>query len=183
MAKRRYKIYFLIFLLGVLSIKIYESRVINILWIKADMAFHLGKYNLAERYLGRIAKLNPSEVDAFILKAWLEWSQAISNSDEKKLNSAIKTLKTGQWYNPLSFKLYLEEGVMWNAFGNNEEALKAFKLVYITGTIPYVRIYPHKLRQMGKTYEAYKVMKKIYEKYKDDVTLQCLERLKKEIST
>ncbi|MCM8804146.1 MAG: hypothetical protein NC833_02695 [Candidatus Omnitrophica bacterium] len=177
------KIYFIFFIGGIFLIKFYESRVINILWLKADKAFHLGKYNLAEKYLGKIIKQQPEEVDAYILKAWLEWSQAISKNDENKLNSAIKTLQIGKWHNPLNFRLYLEEGIMWNAFGNNEEALKSFKVVYVIGTIPYVRIYPHKLRQIGKTYEAYKAMKKIYEKYKDDTTLQCLERLKKEIST
>ncbi len=183
MSKTRIKIYLLIFILGVLGIKFYELNVINILWLKADKAFHCGNYNLAEKYLGRIIKLKPYETDAYVLKAWLEWSQAISKNSEKKLNSALKTLRQGQWYNPLDFKLYLEEGVMWNALGNEEEALKAFKILYVVGTIPYVRMYPHTLKKMGKKYEAYKIMKKIYEKYKDELTLQCLERLKKEIST
>ncbi|MCM8818444.1 MAG: hypothetical protein NC915_03075 [Candidatus Omnitrophica bacterium] len=180
---QRYKIYLLIFILGVLSIKVYESRVINILWVKADMAFHSGKYNIAEKYLGRIIKINPSEIDAYVLKAWLEWSQAISKKETKKISSALRTLRIGQWNNPLEYKLYLEEGIMWNALGNDEEALRAFKIVYIIGTVPYARLYPHKLKQMGKKYEAYKVMKKIYEKTKDELTLQCLERLKKEINT
>ncbi len=183
MDKKRGKIYLIIFLLGVLSIKFYESRVINILWLKADKAFHFGNYDLAEKYLWRIIKQKPDEVDAYVLKAWLEWSQAILKNDSKKLDSAIKTLKLGQWHNPFSFQLYLEEGIMWNAFGNDEEALKVFKIVYIIGTIPYVRIYPHKLRQMGKKFEAYKIMKKIYEKYKDDITFQCLKKIEREIST
>ncbi|MGB9678196.1 MAG: tetratricopeptide repeat protein [Candidatus Ratteibacteria bacterium] len=183
MDKRRIKIYLTIFLFGILSIKFYESRIINVLWLKADKAFHLGNYDLAEKCLWRIIKQKPEEVNAYVLKAWLEWSQAITKNDDKKLNSAIKTLRLGQWYNPFNFQLYLEEGIMWNAFGNDQEALNAFKKVYITGTIPYVRIYPHKLRQMGRIYEAYKVMEKIYEKYKDEVTSECLERLKKQIST
>lgn len=180
--KKRFLIYGLFLILGILTIKFYESKIINILWIKADISFHFGKYDLAEKYLGRIIKQQPEQVDAYVLKAWLEWSQAISKNNNKKLNSAIKTLKLGQWYNPFSFQLYIEEGIMWNAFGNDEEALKAFKKVYVVGTIPYVRMYPHKLRQMGRTYEAYIAMKKIYEKYKDEVTLQCLERIKKELS-
>jgi tetratricopeptide (TPR) repeat protein len=180
--KKRFLIYTVILISGILSIKFYESRIINLLWLKADKYFHYGNYDFAERCLWRIIKQDPSQVDAFILKAWLEWSQAISKNDSKKLNSAVKTLKIGQWYHPFNFKLYLEEGIMWNAFGNDEEALNAFKKVYVFGTIPYVRIYAHKLRQMGRTYEAYNVMKKIYEKYKDDVTLQCLEKLKKQLS-
>ncbi|MFN4227140.1 MAG: tetratricopeptide repeat protein [Candidatus Ratteibacteria bacterium] len=181
--KKRFLIYLFILIFGILSIKFYESRILNILWVKADISFHLGNYDRAEKYLGKIIKLNPNLVDAYVLKAWLEWSQAISKNDNKKLNSAIKTLRIGQWHNPFGFQLYLEEGIMWNAFGNDEEALKAFKKVYVIGTIPYVRMYPHKLRQMGKLYEAYKAMKKIYEKYKDDVTLQCLERIKRELTT
>ncbi|MCM8766563.1 MAG: hypothetical protein NC901_00655 [Candidatus Omnitrophica bacterium] len=181
--KKRFLIYLFFLISGILSIKFYESRILNVLWLKADISFHFGKYDLAAKYLGKIIKQNPKQVDAYVLKAWLEWSQAISKSDNKKLNSAIKTLKTGQWHNPFSFQLYLEEGIMWNAFGNDEEALKAFKKVYVVGTIPYVRMYPHKLRQMGKSYEAYKAMKKIYEKYRDEVTLQCLERIKRELTT
>lgn len=181
--KKRFLIYGFILISGISGIKFYESRILNILWIKADISFHLGRYDDAEKYLERIIRQKPDEVQAYVLKAWLEWSQAISKRNVKKLNSAVKTLKVGQWHNPFSFQLYLEEGIMWNAFGNDEEALNAFKKVYIVGTIPFVRIYPHKLRKMGKVYEAYKVMEKIYEKYKDDVTLQCLERLKKEIST
>ncbi|MCM8786203.1 MAG: hypothetical protein NC827_01120 [Candidatus Omnitrophica bacterium] len=181
--KKRFLIYLLILISGVLSIKFYESRILNVLWLKADISFHLGDYDRATKYLGKITKQNPNQVDAYVLKAWLEWSQAISKNDNKKLNSAIKTLRIGQWYNPFSFQLYLEEGIMWNAFGNDEEALRAYKKVYVVGTIPYVRMYPHKLRQMGKAYEAYKVMEKIYEKYKDEVTLQCLERIKRELKT
>ncbi|HOK57334.1 MAG TPA: hypothetical protein PKV21_06295 [bacterium] len=180
--KKRFLIYTIILISGILSIKFYESRIINVLWLKADIAFHFGNYDLAEKCLWRIIKQKPEEVDAYVLKAWLEWSQALSKNDNKKLNSAIKTLKLGQWYNPFDIRLYMEEGIMWNAFGNDEAALNAFKKIYVIGTIPYVRMYPHKLRQMGKIYEAYKVMKKIYEKYKDDVTFQCLERLKKELS-
>jgi len=181
--KKRFLIYGFVLISGILSIKFYESRIINVLWLKADRAFHFGNYDLAEKCLWRIIKQKPDEVNAIVLKAWLEWSQAISKKDDKKLNSALRTLRFGQWYNPLDFKLYLEEGLMWNAFGNDEEALRSFKIVYIVGTIPYVRIYPHKLKQMGKTYEAYKVMKKIYEKYKDELTLQCLKRLEKELKT
>jgi len=182
MGRKRIYIYLSILISGIICIKFYESRIINILWVKADKAFHLGRYDKAEKYLGRIAKQKPEEVDAYILKAWLEWSEAISKNDKRKLNSAVKTLRIGQWYNPFNFKLYLEEGIMWNAFGNDEEALRAFKVVYVIGTIPYVRIYPHKLKNMGRKVEAYKAMKKIYEKYKDEITLRCLERLKKEIS-
>lgn len=181
--KKRVFVYLGIFILGILTIKFYESRLISVLWIKADIAFHYGNYDLAEKLLNRIIKQKPEETIAYVLKAWLEWSQAKSKNDCKKLNSAIKTLRLGQWYNPFNFYLYLEEGIMWNAFGNDEAALEAFKKVYICGTIPYVRLYPHKLRQMGKTYEAYKVMKKIYEKYGDEVSLQCLERLKKELNS
>ncbi|MEO0299943.1 MAG: hypothetical protein ABIM58_04095 [candidate division WOR-3 bacterium] len=183
MSRKKILIYLSILISGVILIKFYELRIINILWIKADRAFYFGKYNLAEKYLGRITKLKPEEVDAYILKAWLEWSQAIAKKDEKKLNSAIKTLKLGQWYNPFNFKLYLEEGIMWNAFGNDEEALRAFKIVYVIGTIPYVRLYPHKLKSMGKTYEAYKAMKKIYDKFKDEITYQCLKKIEKELKT
>ncbi|MCS7179998.1 MAG: hypothetical protein NZ891_01425 [bacterium] len=181
--KKRLFFYFGILIFGILSIKFYESRIINILWIKADIAFHYGKYDIAEKFLGRIIKQKPDQVDAYVLKAWLEWSQAISKRDPKKLNSAIRTLRLGQWHNPFGFQLYVEEGIMWNAFGNDEAALEAFKKVYVVGNIPYVRLYPHKLKQLGRTYEAYKIMNKIYERYKDEVTLQCLERWRKELSS
>jgi tetratricopeptide (TPR) repeat protein len=182
MERKRLLIYAGILILGILCIKFYESRIVNILWMKVDIAFHLGNLDKVEKYLGRIIKQKPDEVDAYILKAWFEWSQAISKNDERKLNLALGTLRKGQWYNPLDFKLYLEEGIMWNAFGNDEEALRAFKVVYTIGPLPYVRMYPHKLKKMGRKIEAYKAMEKIYEKYKDQVTLKCLQRLRKEIS-
>lgn len=110
---------------------------IPFLWLKIDESFHTGKYDKAINYLSFICFLQPHNPEGYIIKAWLEWSTAKSAHlsglpYKQKLNQAIKTYKKGQKNNPNNWQIFYEEGIMWSAFGEEEEALK---LYYISSNL------------------------------------------------
>ncbi|MCM8818996.1 MAG: hypothetical protein NC915_05940 [Candidatus Omnitrophica bacterium] len=101
------------------------------LWLKTDQAFHRGRYDTAIEYLSLICFIQPHNSEGYIIKAWLEWSIAKSELSnglpyKKNLSKAIKTYKKGQKNNPDDWRLYYEEGIMWDAFGEKEKALKLY---------------------------------------------------------
>lgn len=120
--------------------------IIPYMWIKTDEAFHKGQYNKAIEYLSFISFFQPQNVECYVLKAWLQWSQAKYLYSqglpyEEKLNQAVKTYKKGEKNNPQNWWIYYEEGMMWEAFGEKEKALKAYYISSKYSLTPYNKIY------------------------------------------
>lgn len=125
------------------------------LWLKADAAFSRGKYGQAEKYLALIIWANPHEDEAYLVKGWLEWSEARNLRKKglpfgKKLAAACKTLDRGQIYNPRGWRLYFEEGLMWEAFGDSGKSMDAYYQAALNSAPPYNRIYVLKKARLEK---------------------------------
>jgi len=135
--KREFKFIILFFIiLPVLYLIFY--LLIPFLWIKTDEAFHKGRYDRAIDYLSFISYIQPKNSESYIIKAWLQWSIAKSLQNEglpyeKILNQAVETYKKGQKNSPKNWKIYYEEGMMWEAFGKEEEAKKLYSISFKLG--------------------------------------------------
>lgn len=90
--------------------------------------------------------MQPKNPECYILKAWLQWSEAKNCYNrgipyEEKLNQAIETYRKGQKNNPTDWKIYFEEGIMWEAFGEKEKALNSYYISSKYSRPPYNKIY------------------------------------------
>lgn len=126
--------------------------IIPFIWIKVDEAFHCGKYDKSIEYLSFISYIQPKNSESYILKAWLLWSEAKFLSDrglpyKEKLDMAVKTYKEGERKNPENWRIYYEEGIMWEAFGEKEKAIKAYYTSSKYSLPPYNRIYELKSKK------------------------------------
>jgi len=65
-----------LFLIFGLSFRFILKPFVPVLWQRVDEAFHRGDYKRAESYLGIIAWIEPENPQSYILKGWLEWSEA-----------------------------------------------------------------------------------------------------------
>jgi hypothetical protein len=125
------------------------------LWLKEDAAFGRGKYGQAEKYLALIIWANPHDDEAYLVKGWLEWSEARDLRRKglpfgDKLAAAARTLDRGQIYNPRGWRLYFEEGLMWEAFGDNGKSMDAYYQASLYSAPPYNRIYVLKKARLEK---------------------------------
>jgi len=123
-----------------------QGFFVAFLWGETDQAFHQGDYKRAEQYLTLITWLRPKDEQAYLLKGWLQWSQAYTLKKRNQpfaedLKTASATLKQGQVRNPSSWRLYYEEGIMWEAFKENEKSLKAYYQMCLRCGAPYNRMY------------------------------------------
>lgn len=139
----------LLFLIFCLSIKLILKPFVPVIWLKVDDAFHHGNYELAEKYLSFISWINPKDPQPYILKGWLLWSEAkvlhsYNLPYQEKLKCAVETYRKGQEKVPSNWQLYFEEGVMWEAFGENEKAVRAYYYASKLAKGPYSRIYQYK---------------------------------------
>lgn len=144
-----------LFILFICFLKFFLQPFVPLLWLKVDEAFHKGDYKKAEEYLGAIIWLQPKNPSPYILKGWLEWSEAkylqsIGYPYEELLKKAEKTYKIGEKRIPENWQLYFEEGIMWEAFGRKEESLKAYYLASKYAKPPYNRIYYYKKKEFEK---------------------------------
>ena len=158
MRKRKFFIIIVFVLYPVFCIFLFHLLV-PFVWIKVDEAFHCGNYDRAIEYLSFISYMQPKNPESYILKGWLQWSEARSLcneglSYEVKLNEAVETYRKGQKNNPTSWKIYFEEGIMWEAFGEKEKALKSYYLSSKYSFPPYNKIYEIK-KQKFKLDEKY----------------------------
>ncbi|MCM8805068.1 MAG: hypothetical protein NC833_07440 [Candidatus Omnitrophica bacterium] len=124
------------------------------LWIKVDQAFHCGDYDRAIEYLSFISFIQPKDPESYILKAWLQWSEAKFLYSQKlpykeKLNQAVKTYREGQKNNPTNWQIYFEEGMMWEAFGEKDMAIKLYFISSKYSLPPYNKIYEIKSKKFN----------------------------------
>lgn len=134
------------------SIKLILKPFVPLVWLKVDNAFHHGNYNMAENYLTFISWVEPENPKPYILKGWLQWSQARNLYSahlpyKEKLQSAVKTYRKGNKYAPSDWQLYFEEGIMWESFNENEKAVRAYYNVSQLAGEPYCRIYQYKSKK------------------------------------
>ena len=154
MKKKYLLVFFIILSTFTFSLKYILSPFMSLLWAKTDNAFHRGNHNLASNYLRTITWIQPKNSEAYILKSWLEWSEALVRKREglpykEKLATALMTLKKGQKYNPKNWQLYFEEGMMWETFGEEDKSLDAYYQVSIVGPLPYSRMYSSKKKELA----------------------------------
>ncbi len=136
----------LIFVLLPLFFLCFFHLIIPYIWLKVDEAFHKGRYDRAIEYLSFISYIQPKNTESYILKAWLQWSEAkilyLNGLPYKeRLTDALKTFRKGQKENPKYWRLYFEEGIMWEAFDEKENALKAYYISSKYAPSPYNKIY------------------------------------------
>ncbi|MCM8810873.1 MAG: hypothetical protein NC917_04410, partial [Candidatus Omnitrophica bacterium] len=117
-------------------------------------AFHCGNYDRAIEYLSFISYIKPKDPESYILKAWLQWSQAKYLVEknlpyDEKLKQAIETYRKGEKNNPTNWKIYFEEGIMWEAFGDKEKALRAYYISSKYSGPPYNKIYEIKYKKFN----------------------------------
>jgi len=151
-------ILFVIVITFFFSIKLILKPFIPVIWTKVDDAFHQGNYDMAENYLTFISWIEPKNPEPYILKGWLEWSQAknLCSSHlpyKNKLNCAVQTYRKGQKNVPSNWQLYFEEGIMWEAFGENKKAVKAYYKASKLAKKPYSKIYFYKSKKYIKVEE------------------------------
>jgi ATP/maltotriose-dependent transcriptional regulator MalT len=144
--KKKIVLISLIFLSVSLFCILFFHIIIPYVWLKVDEAFHKGRYDKAIEYLSFISYIQPKNSESYILKAWLQWSEAkilcINGQPYKeKLEDALKTFKEGQKENPKYWRLYFEEGIMWEAFDEKQKALKAYYISSKYAPSPYNKIY------------------------------------------
>jgi len=144
-----------IFIFFICFLKLFLQPFIPVLWLKVDEAFHHGNYERAENYLRAIIWLQPKNPHPYILKGWLEWSEAkylqsVGCPYEEKLKEAEKTYRIGQKRIPENWQLYFEEGIMWEAFKEKEKSLKAYYSASKYAKPPYNKIYYYKKRKFEK---------------------------------
>jgi len=134
------------------SIKLILKPFVPLVWLKVDNAFHQGNYDMAENYLTFISWVEPKNPEAYVLKGWLQWSQAKNLCSfnlpyKDKLNCALQTYRKGQKNVPSDWQLYFEEGIMWEAFGENKKAVEAYYKVSNLAKKPYSKIYFYKSKK------------------------------------
>ncbi|HOJ40308.1 MAG TPA: hypothetical protein PKX93_11605 [bacterium] len=128
--------------------------LVSFLWGQADGAFHRGQYQKVQRCLTVITWLRPSDEEAYLLKGWLQWSQAYELMQKgrpyhQKLEMASCTLKDGQDKNPSSWRLFYEEGIMWEAFHEQTRSLEAYYQMSLRCGPPYSRMYSWKKARLS----------------------------------
>ncbi|MCM8766723.1 MAG: hypothetical protein NC901_01500 [Candidatus Omnitrophica bacterium] len=133
---------------------VFFHLIIPYIWIKVDQAFHCGNYDRAIEYLSFISYIKPKDPESYILKAWLQWSQAKYLIEknlpyDEKLKQAIETYRKGEKNNPTNWKIYFEEGIMWEAFGDKEKALRAYYISSKYSGPPYNKIYEIKYKKFN----------------------------------
>jgi len=169
MKKKYLLVFFIILLAFTFSLKYILSPFTPLLWVKVDNAFTQGNHNLAKKHLRAITWIQPKNSEAYILKAWLEWSEALLRKKdgspyEEKLTTALMTLRRGQKYNPKNWQLYFEEGMMWEAFGEEDKSLDAYYQVSIVGPLPYSRMYSSKKKMLAsKGIKKYEIATPVYD--------------------
>ena len=141
-----------LFLIFGLSFRFILKPFVPVLWQRVDEAFHRGDYKRAESYLGIIAWIEPENPQSYILKGWLEWSEARNLQIaglpyEEQLKKAVKTYRKGELKNPENWQLYFEEGIMWESFDEKEKSLKAYYKASKYAKPPYSRIYYYKSKK------------------------------------
>jgi tetratricopeptide (TPR) repeat protein len=157
--------------------------VLGSLWQITDLRFGRGDYPGAIRTLGYIALIDRHDIRAYQLKAWLQWSDAVEKSRrgepyQLEIDAAIATLHSGKRVNPYAWELALEEGQIWECFGDMEKAALCYQEVFAYAPIPYSRLYPQTLKKCGKLKEACDAMASICADRNDRTSGVQLEELK-----
>lgn len=142
----KFLVFFSFFVVFPISCILSFHLLIPVLWIKTDQAFHCGNYERVVDYLSYISYMQPKNSEVYILKAWIQWSDALflykkGLPYKEKLEQAIETYEKGKKYNPTNWQIYFEEGMMWEAFGEKEKALQLYKISSYYAKPPYNRIY------------------------------------------
>ncbi len=124
-------------------------------WQRTDRSFGRGDYETTKRCLDALTWLEPSNPEPYIFKGWLEWSEAYLSKKgghpyERKLARAHGTLKNGQRHSPKAWRIYFEEGLMWEAFGEDEKCLQAYYQASRYSQAPYSNIYMRKKANLEK---------------------------------
>jgi len=158
------------------------------LWMKADRCFENGDHLSAAGYLGAVTCINRHDVRAYQLKAWLEWSFALEQcrrGDEfsPMLARSLQTLERGEKANPRAWELFLEEGLLWECFGQRERSVGCYRTMALYAPVPYVRLYPGILVKCGRVREARDAMEAICARSNDQMSVRQLRELNEMVVT
>lgn len=152
------------------------ARVTELLWAKNEVYFHEGYHQRCIAVLRLITELDPSDVEAYGIGAWL-----MDSSD--KPADAEAFLKTGISNNPVGYYLYNELASHYYQLKNYESAVNYYRIAVQQQDCPSLvwHSLAHAFEKGGKIEDSIKTWKHAKVLEPDDPVVDMnLDRVKQE---